>query len=223
MKENIKALMPIPKLIHFINRKRLKNENFTLITRDCMAGIIYHNLGLQFTSPTINLHFHTIYDYYNFCNNLEKYLQLELEDPLKANSFPNKEEAISLIKKVHYPIAVLGDIIIHLNHYKTLKEAHDKWEERKKRVNLNNLYIISNDYIDDNSFLSDEYIRKFSQLKCKNIIILTQKETNIPYTKYIEKEKFRKLMNTNPYTGIRGLDLYFDYVDFLNNSIVRVK
>ena len=37
-------------------RARLVNRDFTLISNNCCAGIIYSDLGLQFTSPTINLY-----------------------------------------------------------------------------------------------------------------------------------------------------------------------
>lgn len=36
-------------------RKRLKNNEFSIISDTCVGGIIYHRLGLQFSSPTINL------------------------------------------------------------------------------------------------------------------------------------------------------------------------
>lgn len=32
-------------------RKRLVNRDFTIISNNCCAGIIYSDLGLQFTSP----------------------------------------------------------------------------------------------------------------------------------------------------------------------------
>ena len=32
-----------------------KNDDFTLIARDCIGGILYHQLGLKFLTPTINL------------------------------------------------------------------------------------------------------------------------------------------------------------------------
>ena len=29
--------------------------DFTMLTSDCMAGLIYHTMGRQFLSPTINM------------------------------------------------------------------------------------------------------------------------------------------------------------------------
>lgn len=31
---------------------RLKNKDFSILTNHCMGGIIYHDLGLKFLSPT---------------------------------------------------------------------------------------------------------------------------------------------------------------------------
>ena len=68
LREIIKKNMPLPILLHYINKKRLKNKDFTLLTPNCLAGIIYHNLGLQFSSPTINIQFNDKTEFYKFCN-----------------------------------------------------------------------------------------------------------------------------------------------------------
>ena len=70
-------------------RKRLKNRNFTLISNNCCAGIIYSDLGLQFTSPTINLYF-LPEEYLLFVKNLKAYVEgvmVDVSDPNIA-SFP---------------------------------------------------------------------------------------------------------------------------------------
>ena len=149
---------------------RLKNNNFTLLTHNCLGGIIYHNLGLQFLSPTINIQFNSKQEFFKFCKHLNYYLTLQLEECFD-NTFP-------------YPIAQLGDLTLHLVHYKTFQDAFNKWEIRKKRVNLNNIYIITDDYCSENLRLSNEYLWEFTELKCaKNIIIFTQEKTDIPYTR----------------------------------------
>ena len=39
------------------NRSLLKNRDITIISANCVGGVIYHDLGLAFNSPTINLFF----------------------------------------------------------------------------------------------------------------------------------------------------------------------
>lgn len=55
-------------------RKRLKNNEFSIISNDCTGGVIYHDLGLRFTSPTINLFFEPYEDYLYFLSNIKDYL-----------------------------------------------------------------------------------------------------------------------------------------------------
>lgn len=52
-------------------RKRLKNKNFSLITNNCTGGFIYHDLGLRFNSPTINLFFYKDH-FFTFLEHLEE-------------------------------------------------------------------------------------------------------------------------------------------------------
>ena len=43
------------KIHRYFLRKRLKNHDFTLLAPTCIAGVMYHELGMPFLSPTINL------------------------------------------------------------------------------------------------------------------------------------------------------------------------
>ena len=57
-----KAFVALVRKIHDILyyrdcRRRLTNSDFTIIAPNCYAGIMYHRLGLQFLSPTINCYF----------------------------------------------------------------------------------------------------------------------------------------------------------------------
>lgn len=45
--------------------------------------------------------------------------------------------------KSPYPIGVLDDILIHFNHAKTVEEAYRNWEERKKRIIFDKIYVIA--------------------------------------------------------------------------------
>ena len=40
------------------NRRRLRNREFTILCNNCNAGVITHDLGQQFCSPTVNLFFY---------------------------------------------------------------------------------------------------------------------------------------------------------------------
>ena len=99
-------------------RMRLKNDNFTIITNTCIAGVMYHKLGKQFLSPTINLWMEDP-DFYRFARNMDYYFAQPLRFVQGIDSTPT---------------AYCGDVVIHFNHYKSDEEANEKWEKRKKRT-----------------------------------------------------------------------------------------
>ena len=61
-------------------QKRLSNDQFTILSSNCIGGVIYHRLGKQFLSPTINMWFRQP-DFVSFCLHLDYYLQQKLSSP----------------------------------------------------------------------------------------------------------------------------------------------
>lgn len=112
------------------NRRRLKNHSFSIIANNCIGGIIYHDLNEQFRSPTINL-WMTVPDFVVFCEHLEYYLQLPIQEIYTAESYPVGEL-----------YGEYGNVRIFFQHYKTFEEAIAKWEDRAKRINWDSIYII---------------------------------------------------------------------------------
>lgn len=192
----------------FILRRRLKNKNFTILTDTCIGGVIYHELGLQFLSPTINLWMHDK-DFYKFVNNLGYYLAL----PLKF------VEGIE-----NYPTAYLGDILIHFNHYKTNEEAEAKWEERKKRINYDNLFIIASDRPLNSNPVTYEDMKSLEKIKCRGkIVFSTRMYPDVPYIIHLPKDKEGDFVNTYMLDKTNILHRWkwekvFDYVSWLNNG-----
>ena len=103
----------------------------SIICRHCWGGLLYHTLGLQFRSPFINM-FIMEADFNKLAKNFNHYMQQELVF-LKEGHDP--------ILNHNYPIVKLDDITIYFNHYTSFEEAKTKWEERKKRINYDNLFF----------------------------------------------------------------------------------
>ena len=57
------------------NRKKLLNNDFSIISNDCVGGCIAKDLRIRFNSPTRNLYFDAN-DYIKFCQNLDLYPRL---------------------------------------------------------------------------------------------------------------------------------------------------
>ena len=58
-------------------KRKIKNKDFSLFSTNCNGGILLHDLGLRFNSPTINLWFE-VKDFLKYMNNLERYSKLPL-------------------------------------------------------------------------------------------------------------------------------------------------
>ena len=122
-----------------INKRKIRSSDFTIISNNCWSGFVYQRYGLKYLTPTIGL---LIFgpDYVKFCRNLDEYLQKKLE-------FISLRDAkyYDLIEDGwEYPVARLGDIEIYFMHYRSEKEAEEKWYRRAGRVNKNKiLYKIS--------------------------------------------------------------------------------
>lgn len=180
-------------------RKKLKNKDFSIICSTCVGGVIYHDLGLQFLSPTINM-FMSNLDFIKFACNLKQYLSMEL-------SFIETDEI--------FPVAMLGDIRLNFNHHTTPEEAAYDWNRRKQRINYDNLFFI---FYYREGYSIDE-IRKIEKAKCKRYAIITHKPLGLPYEVYIkgngsphqnflEKDKF----------GIKSIEKEWDFVSWLNGT-----
>lgn len=185
-----------------IKRLKLKNRDATIISSNCNGEFIYYDMRLPFLTPTINLSF-DMNDYVRLLENLRWYM----EQPIT----PCTDE------RFDFPCGMLADIEIRFNHYKTFGEAVEKWEERKKRINWDNLYVMAID--GDNC--SEESLQKFDLLPFKHKVIFT----HCPRPD-IKSAFYLKGFEDQPGIGVvlyfkkqfwvrRYLD-DFDYVAFLN-------
>ena len=191
IKEKLKKNHPIHYYIQKKNRKRLKNRDFTLLTSNCLGGIIYHELGLKFLSPTINIRMDSP-DFIKFVANIQDYLINELK-------FIHSEEP--------FPVAYLGDVRINFVHYKTDDEAMQKWEERKKRINWDNVWIITNDL----DGVTEKDLEKLQNIKyAKGIVVFSQKcYHSYNFIKQIPIDKngsMKNIMKVNSLLGIREIE-----------------
>lgn len=191
------------------NRERLINSDFTIISSNCVGGVISHLLGEQFNSPTINMYFETK-DFLKFVNNLKYYLDCEFKEASCA--------------KYNYPLAKIGDITLHLLHYKSFIEAKKKWDERKKRINYNNIFIVA---VERDGCTIKE-IEEFDKLPFDNKVIFTKYDMpnfkssyHIPNTEN-NSEDTNGIIDICAYkpelSGKRWIDDY-DYVSFLNKEM----
>lgn len=176
--------------------------SFSLFTSDCMAGLIYHTLGLKFTSPTINMSIKDK-DFLKLVSNYEYYLNYKFEFVPDA--------------RFSFPVGYLGKgdnkIEIRFNHYKSEEEAQLKWDERKDRVVARRFIVVAD------QGLSDEDIQTFKSLKAERKLLLTWKPERADNHEIFCVPTFGKKdikqwsrMNAD---GFRDYERFFDYVAWL--------
>ncbi|MDO4340833.1 MAG: DUF1919 domain-containing protein, partial [Eubacteriales bacterium] len=180
-------------------RDKLQADNFSIICSNCIGGTIYHRLGKQFLSPTINCWMHQP-DFLKFVFDLKYYLTLNLE---------------FIETEYNYPVALCGDVKVFFNHSKTKEEAAESWNRRKGRVNYDNLFVI----MYDRDGITEEDLRKLGTLNCKNKIVLSDKPR--PNMDYVLTMKPHNRPNGEQFLdrdsfGIRTYEKRFDYVKWLN-------
>lgn len=187
-------------------RARLKCFDFSIFCTNCIGGVMYHDLGLEFLSPTINLTI-GIKDFIKMAKNLKWYMDQPLEELESGESFP---------------VARLGtgDAAVQVNflHYGTFQDAREKWEERKRKINWDRIVLITT----DRNNCDYSTLRLFDELPYPNKLAFTHVDypelSSAFYFKGFEDQpELGTLTDFKPQFFKRRYMDSFDYVTFLNN------
>lgn len=188
---------------------KLKNHSFSVISNNCVGGVICSDLGVEFASPTINL-FMQDDDYFEFLSDLKHYLNCE---PVQRQ-----------LPEHPYPVGVLEkegkEIFVYFMHYNSFEEAKAKWIERAKRVNYDNLYVTFE--WPGNVAQDPSKYERFKELPFANKRMITYSKGNRDkeivhcpvYCRHYHPGKI--LEYRHKFSKKRWLD-WFDYVSFFNN------
>ena len=193
------------KRIRMADRKALTNSQFSIISSNCWGGVVYHDLGHEFLSPTINLWFEPS-DFLKFVESLKWYLSIE---PIEDTSV-----------KLDYPVGKIGDIHLYFMHYNSFEEAKRKWIERATRINWDNIYVVMTEWPDSSFNLYE----KFEKLPYKNKVLFTIKpHPEFPSTFCLSDagKRFGDLSKIFEFKSLFGGYRYydeFDFVSFLNKQ-----
>ena len=139
-------------------RRQLRVDDFTIISNNCWGGTVYESYGIKKLSPTVGM-FIMPEDYLKLATDLPGYLAQPLTfiDPEQSRW----RDALRGRKNWGtYPVARLGDIELHMLHYRDPETARRKWESRVARVNPARLIYKFN----DQNGATAEHIRRFMNL-----------------------------------------------------------
>ncbi len=200
------------KMIASHMKKKLNSTEFTIISNNCWGGMVYESYDIQKNSPTVGLYFMAP-DYVQFLSDLGYYLKKEI----KFIS-PEQSKYSEILKEkgkvITYPIGVIDDVEIFFLHYKSEKEAMEKWQRRIKRINEKQLLI---KFCDQNGCTEKE-VKKFLQLPYKNKIFFTTKDwqgVNPKY--YIKVSQFGKKEYIKTSYEPIGINRYVNLTKLLNS------
>ena len=148
-------MFSVPVKLH--RRRRLKNKSFSLIANNCVGTFMCHDLGLQFKSPFVNLWIKP-HDYIKLLSDLEGYLGSEL-------TFVQEEN-------ITHPVGLLKDVKIYFTHYATQEAAREKWYQRLKRLDKENLFVM---FVEIRGTAYED-LAAFDKLPFANKVMLTHRE-----------------------------------------------
>ena len=188
-------------------RENLKNKDFSVISNNCTGGIIYHDLGLRFLSPTVNLVI-PMKEYVVFLSDLKHNLQKPLKDCRCVYNGMRK----------NCPVAEIEGTGIHLIgvHYHSFDELNRSWMERAKRVRYDNLFVIGQ-YIDG---CDDETEDLFCALPFEHKVFFTRNSRNqdkgavtINVSSFLYPGK--DVPGADVFADTKGTRLLYKYFDFV--------
>ena len=176
----------------------VKNKDFSIISNNCWAGRVYQYLDMPYLSPTAGLYFFAP-DYIKFVKDLKGYLDTPLEfiSPEESKYFEELKKRNQLSK----PIGRLNDVEIVFLHYSSEKEAFEKWNRRKERVNFNHIIF----KFSRMNLCTDKEISEFSLLSFKKKVMIdisTDKNAEMFYfsANLIDYENNQVLNDSAPLT-----------------------
>lgn len=190
-------------VINQINRMRLKNRDFSLISSNCNGCLILHDLNLRYNSPFVNTGVFAD-DFIKMLGNLRHYL----ESPLQLERIEG-----------NLAYCALDDITVILAHFKDVEEELEKWNQRVKRVDYDNLFIM----FTDRDGCTEEHLKAFDALPYKNKVVFTHRPypelKSAVYIKGFEQEEYvgELYKYRCRWLGWKYYDA-FDYVSWFNGG-----
>lgn len=192
-----------------IERARLSNRDFSIISQNCIGGIMSHDLGQRFNSPTVNLYFSSE-DFVIFLENLR--------------CFIDSGNLIMVQSDKRYPKAELSlhngpKVSLYFPHDNNEEVILTNWRKRAERLDYDNLFIIAT----DRDGLTEDLLNRYAHLPYKNLVLLSSKPHPqypfvIYYPQYKELDQVTDMLKIITVFGKREYQQGWDYINWLNNG-----
>lgn len=182
-------------------RRGIVNRNPTLLCPNCIGGTLFHDLGFQFCSPTINLMMFQR-EFVRFVMNLDDYLRKDFV-PCECEGYV-------------CPCAMLGDVTVHFTHYKSFEEGVIAWKRRCARIDKDNMFVLCS----ERDGLTRDDMLELGKLKVRGLLVFTENSyPDIPYAMQITGMPVNNILErTSWITRDRRYNSLFDFVGWFNNA-----
>lgn len=138
-------------------------KDLTIISNTCIGGRLYHDYNQKFLSPTIDFYMEPS-NFVKMCLNLKYYMNCDIK--------PLPDYKVDYLS--NFLFCDIGGLIAAFGH---TNDSYDKiirkWNERKNRINYDNIIVICTDRKVLNKKItrcSKETIKEFGKIPYKKVI-----------------------------------------------------
>ena len=191
-------------------RSRFDYENLSdisIFASNCVGGEIYALLGIEFSSPLINISINRD-EFIVLCTHLKEYLKC----PLRVS----KTKSGNCIAELGNESIDLKNIEIRFPHDTEPNKVKANWNRRCSRVNFEKLVLIN----DDKGLTEEDYVA-YDRIPAFRKICLTAQDKSQKWKWCHQIEAYKDQEMTGEYNGksLDGLWKFiklWDYISFLN-------
>ena len=200
----------------FYNKRYRKNnaqKSVTFVSQNCIGGVLYHMLGMQFSSPTINM-FIENENFVKLAENPQHYFSMDAEPYEECHVDAND-------KNLCYPVIKVDDIFLCCQHYENCDAAVEAWNKRRRRVDYKKLFVISCSW---NLHERADLVERINNLPYPSIVFTTEdygfsRCVKLVGDKWTKKEVGVVTPSLTGFDGISGKRYFcevFDFVQWIN-------
>lgn len=193
-------------------RRRLAVPAPSILSNDCVGGVMAHDLGLPFRSPTVNLFFDSVDGFLTYVAGIGYYRSAPLLDGGSLRQGGRR-----------YPVGLLAgsgrwpELKIHFLHYASFDHALKKWRERSERIDPAQLCVVLHA-----KRMEPSELERFLRLPVERKVVLGYPTLPLSHPSIFKLHSLRefapgRILDFRGWTGRRYLD-DFDFVSFLNGA-----
>lgn len=189
------------------HNQKLESSTISLIASNCNGALILHELDIRFNSPFVNLWIKPK-DFIRLLKNFDGYMTKELSETTEDG--------------IDYPVGKLGDVTIYFQHYDSFEQAKEKWNERKTRINKDNLFVL----FTDRDGCTYEDLVEYDSLPYNKVVFTNKPYPEIKSSFYIKGfENLDSVGHCFEYMPGKKIKYYdqFDYVKWFNKGVIKRK